>query len=39
MIKREPDDPDAPTTYHALAQANIALDEGGGRFGAQPKVR
>jgi hypothetical protein len=41
MLKRDGDpnqtDP-APTTYHALAQAGIALDEAGGRFGAQPKV-
>jgi len=41
MIRRDGDDdktdPNAPTTYHALAQAGMEL-EGGGRFGAQPKV-
>jgi hypothetical protein len=34
MIKREPDDPNAPTTYHEMARASIALDEAGGRFAA-----
>jgi hypothetical protein len=41
MLKRPNDNTksdDEPTTYHALAQAGIALEEGGGRFAAQQAV-